>query len=53
MVPEKLVNEWSELDDIVSFAKPLIDVVWNAAGLPASPNFKSDGTYRYESWEQY
>ncbi len=53
MVPEKLVNEWSEFDDIVSFAKPLIDVVWNAAGLPASPNFNDDGTYKYENWEQF
>jgi hypothetical protein len=51
-VPEKLVNEWGELDDIVSFTKPLIDVVWNAAGLPASPNFRTNGTYLNTNWNE-
>ncbi len=52
-LPEKVIHEWSEVDNVILFAKPLIDVVWNAAGLPSSPFIKEDGTHTLGHWDQY
>jgi hypothetical protein len=43
LVPEAVLETFD--DDLGSILKPLFDVVWNAAGYPASLNFDREGNW--------
>ena len=44
LLPEAVVSDFS--DDIAVLLRPLFDMVWNAAGYPASRNFDNDGKWK-------
>lgn len=44
-LPEILLEEWLEQSDLNKLVRPLIDMVWNAAGYEASPNFDQNGNH--------